>query len=210
MLTPDPIGIDELKSTLLARTDQADLQRLLGLTEGMISMEEGRLLYDLARAVQGAAVVEVGSYRGRSTVALARGSLDGHRVPVYAIDPHENFEGVLGGQFGHEDRGAFMSAMLATGSFEVVRLINLSSELVTPAWSEPIGLLWIDGDHRYEGVRRDFECWAPHLAEGAVVAFDDATDPELGPWKLLEELSAAGRLEASACTGKVRTFRWLG
>lgn len=155
-------------------------------------------------------IVEVGSYRGRSTVALAHGSLDGCCVPVYAIDPHEEFEGVLGGQFGYEDRGAFMSAMVATGSFEVVRLVNLSSGLVTAAWREPIGLLWIDGDHRYEGVRRDFECWAAHLAEGAVVAFDDATDPGLGPWKLLEELLAAGRVEGSVSTGKVRAFRFLG
>lgn len=210
MLTPDPVGIDELKSTLLSQGSQTDLESLLGLTEGMISVDEGRLLYGLARDVQDLAIVEVGSYRGRSTVALARGSLDGHHVPVFAIDPHEEFEGVLGGQFGHEDRGAFMTAMLETGSFEVVRLINLSSEVVTAAWTKPVGLLWIDGDHRYEGVRRDFECWSPHLAEGAMVAFDDATNPEIGPWELLEELSAAGRLAPTASVGKIRAFRFLG
>ena len=95
-------------------------------------------------------------------------------------------------------------------SLDEGRLINLSSEIVTAAWNKPVGLLWIDGDHRYAGVRGDFECWSPELAQGAMVAFDDATDPELGPWKLLEEFSAAGRLEPSATIDKVRAFRFLG
>ena len=56
-------------------------------------------------------------------------------------------------------------------------------------------MLWIDGDHRYDAVRRDLECWAPHLAPGAVVALHDAAKPELGPARLVEEEVAAGRFE---------------
>lgn len=176
-------------------------------TEGMISLEEALLLYDLAKNTREGCIVEVGSYRGRSTVALGLGSLNGHQVPVYAIEPHEEFIGILGGVFGPQDRGAFFQAMLDTMCYLIVRLINLSSERVAPLWNRKIGLLWIDGDHSYEGVKRDFDCWSPHLAAGAVVAFDDATDPRLGPYRLIHELLRDGFLYRVQVTGKIAVLK---
>jgi hypothetical protein len=119
-----------------------------------------------------------------STIALAKGAC----VPVYAIEPHEHFQGVLGGTFGPADRRAFFENLLRAGVVERVRLVNLSSEVVTPGWQLPVGLLWIDGDHRYAAVRRDFYCWEPHLLGN--VAFHDAIQPKLGPTQLIDELLA--------------------
>jgi Methyltransferase domain len=183
------------------------LEKFLARTEGMTSFEEVRLLYDLAREVRTGCIVEVGAYRGRSTVALGRGSLDGHRVPVFAIEPHQPFSGVLGGRFGPADAGAFYRAILETGCYHVVRLISLSSEQVVPGWRLPVALLWIDGDHRYPGVRRDFECWQPHLLKGASLVFDDAADPSLGPHRLIAELLATERYESVAAFGKLAVLR---
>jgi len=36
-----------------------------------------------------------------------------------------------------------------------------------------VDLLYIDGDHRYEGVKRDFELWSPLVRSGGVVVFHD-------------------------------------
>jgi len=36
-----------------------------------------------------------------------------------------------------------------------------------------IDLLFIDGDHRYEGVRKDFEMYSPLVRKGGIVAFHD-------------------------------------
>lgn len=154
--------------------------------EGMIGDLEAELLTRLASEVDEGCIVEIGSWRGMSTIALAKGA----RVPVYAIEPHEHFVGVLGGTFGPDDRRAFFENLLQAGVVEQVRLVNLSSEVVTPGWQLPVGLLWIDGDHRYEAVRRDFECWAPHLR--GKVALHDAIQPTLGPTQLIEELLAGG------------------
>ncbi|MCS7261539.1 MAG: class I SAM-dependent methyltransferase [Anaerolineae bacterium] len=33
--------------------------------------------------------------------------------------------------------------------------------------------MFVDGDHSYEGVRSDIECWLPKVLEGGVVAFHD-------------------------------------
>jgi hypothetical protein len=170
-------------------------------TEGMITLEEAGLLYKLAKEVSDGCIVEVGSYRGRSTVALGRGSMDGNRAPVYAVEPHEKYTGVLGGEFGPPDRGAFFKAMLDTSCYHVVRLINLSSEAVAPGWNMKIGLLWIDGDHTYNGVKRDFESWLPHLSPDAIVAFHDSLDPKLGPQRLIDEITRSNQFEKIESVG---------
>jgi predicted O-methyltransferase YrrM len=36
-----------------------------------------------------------------------------------------------------------------------------------------IDLLFIDGDHRYEGVRKDFEMYSPLVRKGGIIAFHD-------------------------------------
>jgi hypothetical protein len=111
---------------------------------------------------------------------------------VYAVEPHEEFVGVLGGVFGPEDRAAFFETMLRTGAYKQVRLVNLSSEVLSGGWAVPVALLWLDGDHAYEGVRRDFDAWAPHLTADCDLVLDDAADPALGPFRLAEELESDG------------------
>jgi len=174
------------------RADWPDELRDVRSIEGWLSREVAILLYDLARQVTDGCIVEVGSYRGRSTVALALGAAAGQGAPIYAVEPHERFTGVRGGEFGPEDRAAFFRNMLRTGAYLNVRLLNVSSEVVAPGWREPVALLWLDGDHAYEGVRRDFDAWEPHLLPSCAVVLDDADDPELGPHRLVEELIAEG------------------
>jgi hypothetical protein len=40
-------------------------------------------------------------------------------------------------------------------------------------WNRPLRLLWIDGDHTYEGTKLDFDGFARHLSDGAIVAIHD-------------------------------------
>jgi predicted O-methyltransferase YrrM len=182
----------------------AQVRRALSI-EGMISDTEAIALMELASEVpSGSCIVEVGSYRGRSASALALGA---NGAPVYAIEPHESFEGIYGGQFGPADRRAFFENLLKVGVVEKVRLVNLSSEVACQGWTHPIGLLWIDGDHTVEGVRRDFESWAPFLQPGGVVAFHDANDPDGGPAKLIEELCAGGSYERCAEVHRIVALR---
>jgi len=185
-------GITKTNEPFDMNSERRDLEFYFNLAEGSISLQEARLLYDLAKNVKNNCIVEIGSYRGLSTVALGRGSIDGSQVPVFAIEPHEVFTGVLGGEFGPQDRGAFFKAMLDTSCYQIVRLINLSSETVAPGWDRKVSLLWIDGDHRYEGVKRDFYCWSPHLTSDAIIAFHDSINPQLGPRRLIAELFETG------------------
>ena len=41
-------------------------------------------------------------------------------------------------------------------------------------WSEPIDLVFIDGDHSEAGCELDWDSWHPHVAPGGFVVFHDA------------------------------------
>ena len=171
-------------------------------TEGWLDAEGASLLYLLAKQIPGESdIVEVGSYRGRSAVALGlgarHGAVEGQReaARVFAVEPHEQWTGVLGGEFGPADRAAFYGAMLRTGCFEEVRLVNLPSAQVAPDWRRPVGLLWIDGDHQYDAVAQDVLLWSQHLQPGAAVVFNHAANPQLAPHQAVDDLLASGHFQ---------------
>lgn len=171
--------------------------------DGMIHPDECLLLMRLASQVREGAIVEIGSYRGRSTIALAMGSSSGPAVPVYAIEPHENFTGVLGGRFGPDDKQAFECNIARSTLSRFIHLISATSEAAAKTWSLEIGLLWIDGDHRYQAVKKDFELWSPFLHAHGRIAFDDSTVAGLGPHTLIEEILSTGRFTTTQTVGKV-------
>lgn len=177
---------------------------------GGITVKEAAFLRRLASGISNGCIVEVGSFQGKSAVALGYGvrdQVDGDRCIVYCIEPHRPFTGFYGGKFGPSDRGAFYRTMCNTGAFNEVALINRSSEQVTPGWNEPVGLLFIDGDHRYEAVRRDFDCWDPHVLLDGIVAFDDASDPACGPYKVIDEVIRSGCYQRLETVGKIVALR---
>src|SRR5262245_5315011 len=69
--------------------DLAQIQRFADGVHGWLTEREGQALYRLARACTGrGAIVEIGSWKGKSTVWLAHGSRAGRSVHIYAVDPH--------------------------------------------------------------------------------------------------------------------------
>lgn len=191
------------------RPDIPSLEHFLQNYKGGISLEEGLALSRYAANLPGGRIVEVGSYRGKSAVAFAWG-LKSNPSPtkkVYCIEPHRPFTGIYGGEFGPADRGDFYEVMLKTGLFHDVALVNLSSEEVAPGWKEQTDLVFIDGDHRYDGVKRDADCWIPKLRVGGYLVFDDATDPKIGPIKVVEELIESKDFEKIETIGKVVFLR---
>ncbi|XSG83930.1 MAG: class I SAM-dependent methyltransferase, partial [Methylohalobius sp. ZOD2] len=180
--------------------------------QGGITTEEADLLRRLASAVPRGCIVEVGFYRGKSAVAMALGVRDqgGAQNPtVYCIEPHRSFTGFYGGEFGPADRKTFFETMCRTEAFKEVALINLSSERVAPNWDQPIGLLFIDGDHRYPAVKQDFENWEVHVVVGGIIAFDDAKDPDCGPFRLINEILETGRYVRLEEVGKIVVLKKL-
>lgn len=150
--------------------------------EGFLDPREGYLLYRAAAEGPGiGAIVEIGSYCGRSTAFLAAGAKAAQRERVFAVD---HFQGSTEHQAGQP----FASAVLAQegttlGRFRanlhrldlidhVEPIVAMSAE-AAGSWRGPIRLLFIDGDHAYESVRADFFHWTPFLVAGGLVALHD-------------------------------------
>lgn len=182
-----------------------DLEAVMSV-EGQISAAEAASLAQRAAELPaGRDVVEIGSFRGRSACALAVGSLRGARNAVYAVDPHDEFVGVKGGRFGPPDRAAFYAHLVRLGLGELVRLVALPSRRAARAWDAPtIGLLFIDGDHRYAAVRADFEAWYPRVCGGGWIGLHDADCVDVE--RLVDEVVASRR---AAPHERVGLIQWL-
>ncbi len=181
------------------------LRQVMGIA-GQITAEEALKLAELARAVPaGAVTVEIGSYRGRSSAALACGSREGTGHRVYAIDPHAEFIGPKGGRYGPPDQAALYGYMTELGLGDLVAVVSLPSDQVARSWAEPnVGLLWIDGNHRYEAVWADATLWYPHVISKGIIAFHDSEYPDVAC--VIEEVTKEFGL---TCLGRIDALTWL-
>jgi predicted O-methyltransferase YrrM len=188
----------------------ADLNSFLASYPGGVSIEEGLALSQYAEQCLNNVIVEIGSFKGKSAVALASGQALGCFAEtglVYCVEPHLPFTGLYGGVFGAQDRRDFYAIMLETGFVERVCLINLRSDVAAKGWKQPIGLLFIDGDHTLEGVRSDISAWEGHLTTGGIIIFDDAADPAAGAYHVIKDLMKCGRFEWRDSVGKLVALR---
>lgn len=165
--------------TILTYLDLADR---LKEVDGFLLDIQAYTLMILANEGPGLGViVEIGSYKGRSTCCLALGSKSAHREQVYAVD---HFTGSPEHQRGAASESAaivetgttfhlFQENIKKLGLDDYVIPLKASSVEAAAGWARPIRLLFIDGDHSYEASRLDFETWAPHVVVGGVIAFHD-------------------------------------
>jgi MMP 1-O-methyltransferase len=143
---------------------ETKVKPLIAGVPGWLTDEEGEALYELARACTGRGViVEIGSFKGKSTICLGLGSRAGASLPVHAIDPHQ------------ERFPEFEANVERAGIAELVRPIPSLSQAVADGFEEPIELLFVDGSHEYDLVLEDFEKWVPKVVDGGWVAFHDTT-----------------------------------
>lgn len=138
----------------------------------MHSESEGAHLRELAAHAH--AVAEIGVYEGGSAVVLCE--VLGPRDQLHLIDPFGRQPGALpAGWAGLEwaTKAVVERARKAHDGPQVTWHVGYSHEVVR-SWSAPIDLLFIDGDHLYDGVAQDWRDWHPHVAPGGHVTFHDA------------------------------------
>ena len=137
--------------------------------DGWLSERQGIALFEAAARCSGrGAIVEIGSWKGRSTIWLASGArLAGQRV--VAVDPHVNSrEDPVArtlDEFAENIRRAGLEdavTPLVMSSFEAARVVNGGVEL-----------LFIDGDHSDTGAEQDADIWLPRIVEGGTVLMHD-------------------------------------
>jgi MMP 1-O-methyltransferase len=154
-----------------------ETRKLTATVSGKLLHQEGELLWNLARNCAGKGViVEIGSWQGKSTTWLAAGSKEGARARVYAIYPH-----IL----HPENLQIYRENMKRAGVDDLVEPLVMTSNKAAENFDKPVELIFVDGDHKYEAVKSDFELWFPKVTDGGTIAFHDVNSP--GPRRLVDE-----------------------
>ena len=132
--------------------------------------------------------VEIGVFEGVNTVIIAE-SMDPEGM-LYGIDPF--FKGRLGVSY-HELITRRSIAKSKSG--KRIKLLPVFSYDAVHDVPDQIDFIFIDGDHSYEGIKRDWEDWSEKIRPGGVIALHDTSVPDhdssisqLGSFKFYNEI----------------------
>jgi predicted O-methyltransferase YrrM len=171
LTTPSPRPIDQADQRARA------LAAVRGV-DGWLTDDQAGRLYDAAAAMPaGGRIVEIGSFRGRSTVVLALAAPGAGEI--VAIDPHAGND--RGPQEIHgkeaeaaEDFDVFHGNLRDAGVDERVRHLRRFASDVISEVSDPIDVLYVDGAHRFRPARDDVRDWGARVAPGGHLLVHDA------------------------------------
>lgn len=124
--------------------------------QGWMSPVELQFLYETAQ--KSSSVLEIGSWKGRSTHAI----LSGCKGRVVAVD---HFRGSEGEDYAHaeakaEDLPVYKEFMRNVGHFTNLTVMKVSSKEAKEVLKDQnFDMIFIDGEHTYEGVKEDIALW---------------------------------------------------
>ncbi|CAN5507551.1 class I SAM-dependent methyltransferase [soil metagenome] len=146
--------------------------------DGWLTPGQARVLWDAAARVPvGGRVVEIGSFRGRSTIVLSRAAHDG--VEVIAIEPHAGTDRGPQEISGYADAAAtdhevFNANLAAAGVAGRVRHVRQFSHDALAEVAGAADLLYIDGAHRFGPARADIVRWGARVTTGGTLVIHDS------------------------------------
>lgn len=151
----------------------SQLHQFIDSVSGWLTTAEQTALLHLPALVDhlDGEIVEIGSFKGKSTIALGLGSkwISERKRTIFAIDPfisNGNYSDYFN-EFQHN----ILNFRLAN---YVSPIKNFSQEAIQDC-PESISALFVDGDHSYLGVKRDIELYAPRVVRRGFIAFHDYT-----------------------------------
>jgi predicted O-methyltransferase YrrM len=191
--------------------------------------EEGLALAEAARVAASSGpgpLLEIGSYCGKSTLYLMAGIAAAAPASVLvSVDHHRGSEelqsgwpdhdpAVVDGRSGRIDTlPHWRRAIEEAGAEDLVVGIVGESSVVAALWREGLRLLFVDGGHGSEVAWRDYRGWAPHVAQGGLLAihdvFPDPADGGRPPYELYVQALGCGAFveEAELGCGSLRVLR---
>jgi predicted O-methyltransferase YrrM len=165
------VPFDLEPTTQLEFEDLAGLLPSTPLAYGVALMTPRQLayLFGLARRSGARTAIEIGRYKGGGTFAVAAGM--GKDGTLWSID-----DGSLEVELGCDGQDApyddQIRELCDRFALDVRLLVGDSRTLELDV--DDVDLVFIDGDHTYEGVKSDFERWGKRVRVGGHVLLDDA------------------------------------
>lgn len=151
-----------------------DVMRWIGelKVNGWLSLNEGMGLYEAAQLAREGVIVEIGSWQGLSTLWLYGGSTAGEQGLVFAID-HGKGSPEHAGDGPHWNYPILIATLARAAALGPVIPVPLGSEEAEQSFPFPVSLLFLDGAHDRESVRRDVTLWGRRLNRGSYLLMHD-------------------------------------
>lgn len=178
--------------------------------EGWLSAGQAARLYAAASACPAAGtIVEIGSFRGRSTIVLAAGAPEG--ATVTAIDPHAGNDRGPQEITGFEaeasaDNIQFHRNLTAAGVDGRVRHLRAFSHEVVGEITEA-DVVYVDGAHRYAPARDDIAAFGAKVRPGGTLLIHDAFSSLGVTLAILRLLVLGGRFRYVGRTASLVEYR---
>lgn len=119
---------------------------------------------------KGLKMIEIGSYMGESTMLFASTHIFD---TIFSIDPHEGSE-EFNEMNGYDWDFIKNEYVLNTRFFNnIVHLKDYSYNVSDRFKDNSIDFIYIDGNHSYESLKKDFELFLPKLKKGGIIAGHD-------------------------------------
>lgn len=146
--------------------------------DGWMSPDQAQRLYNAAASTHaGDTIVEIGSFRGRSTIVLASAAPEG--VAIVAIDPHagndrgpNEIEGFA--EAAASDHEIFNANLAAAGVTDRIRHVRAFSDAAHGEVEGEMAALYVDGAHRYAPARADIRDWGKRVTPGGTLLIHDS------------------------------------
>jgi predicted O-methyltransferase YrrM len=165
------VGRPQIKAKAQEADQSTDVERWIDIekvTPYVYSEQKRPEIAALLRAMQALqprAVCEIGTSQGGTFFLFMRAALP--TATLISIDIHSPLKRRLLLQAGRKQQQIITLLQAdshATRTAEKVRA-QINGGL--------LDFLFIDGDHSYEGVKRDFELYSPLVRQGGIIAFHD-------------------------------------
>jgi len=198
------VVVDALGSSLDARL-------AVDGVDGWLTDQQADRLWNRARELHaGAQVVEIGSFRGRSTIILALALPE--QSEVVAIDPHGgNDRGpqeLRGKEVEAEaDHRVFLENLERAGVRDRVRYLREFSHAAHDEVEGDIDLLYIDGAHRFGPARDDIAKWGVRVAPGGTMLIHDSFSSVGVTLAILTTIAGSDHWEYIGRSGSMAEYR---
>lgn len=149
--------------------------------------------------------VEIGTYKGGSASIISLYLPKGVRMTTIDI-----FRKVHEDALSPEEPPTLKEAketVKKQGNISKVDIIQGNSWEIARKWSKKIDILFIDGDHRYETVKKDFASWESYLVKGGFILMHDVNFK--GVKKALKEILKIKRFSLTEKVGTLVVIKKL-
>lgn len=140
---------------------------------------QGHTLIDIIKNSDGAIrkIAEVGVFKARTIKRVLR-VLHDNIDEYWGIDPWHYLGKEYGGKMGNASQEdwdrVYRQVCNLYFYFPKLRLLRMISEQAAEFFEDRyFDLVFIDGDHRYEAVKRDIELWLPKVRAGGIISGHD-------------------------------------